>query len=162
MAELKPKVIKLTSLLKEPLIDLDLKGRDKKQIIAELVELIAKSKKLTNKKAFFKIMVKREKLGSTGIGAGVAIPHGRAKEVKSFALVFARKKEGIDFGALDGEKTYLFFALASPENEIGGHLKILSEISRMVKDKSTVELLKRIEDKKRVLKLISDLERQQL
>ncbi|MCX5694971.1 MAG: PTS sugar transporter subunit IIA [Candidatus Omnitrophica bacterium] len=151
----KSKEIKLSNLLKEKLVNLDLKGKNKKQIIAELVELIAKSGKLNNKKAFFKIIVNREKLGSTGIGNGVAIPHGRSKEIRDFVLVFARKSEGIDFGALDGEKTYLFFALASPEAEVGGHLKILAEISRLFKDKFIVDLLKKAEDKPKVLKIIS-------
>lgn len=149
------KEIKLSKLLKENLINPELKGKDKKQVIAELVELIAKSGKLKNKKAFFKVIMNREKLGSTGIGAGVAIPHGRAAGVGDFILVFARKKEGIDFGALDGEKTYLFFALASPEEKVGGHLKILSDISHLVKDKFIVEQLKKADDKKKILKIIS-------
>lgn len=159
MSVAKAKVIKLSNLLKAKLINLELKGKDKKQIIAELVELLAKSGKLKNKKAFFKTIMNREKLGSTGIGNGVAIPHARATGVQDFILVFARKNEGIDFGALDGEKTYLFFALASPNEEVGGHLKILAEISRLVKDKITVEFLKKAQDKKKILKVISDIER---
>jgi fructose-specific phosphotransferase system IIA component len=151
----KAREIKLVSLLKDKLINLDLKGKNKKEIIAELVELIGKSGKLSNKKTFFKTIVNREKLGSTGIGNGVAIPHGRSKGVRDFVLVFARKNEGIDFGALDGEKTYLFFALASPENEVGGHLKILAEISRLVKDKFIVELLKKAQDPKKILRIIA-------
>jgi len=149
------KEIKLSKLLKRELIDLDLKGKNKKQIIEELVSLIAKSGKLKDKKAFLKVIISREKLGSTGVGGGVAIPHGKSKGVKGFILVFARKREGIEFGALDGEKTYLFFALASPAEDVGGHLKILAEISRLTRDKSTIELLKRTEDSSRILKIIS-------
>lgn len=150
--------IKLSKLLKAKLISLELKGKDKKQIIAELVELIAQSGKLKNKKAFFKTIIGREKLGSTGIGQGVAIPHGKSNFVKDFVLVFARKNEGIDFGALDGEKTFLFFALASPEEEVGGHLKILAVVSRVVKDKFTIDLLKKETDKAKILKIISAAE----
>jgi len=149
------KEIKLSKLLTAKLIDLDLKGRNKKQIIAELVDLIAKSGKLKNKKAFFKVIMGREKLGSTGVGGGVAIPHGKSRDVKDFILVFARKTEGIEFGALDGEKTYLFFALASPAEDVGDHLKILAEISRVTRDKFTVDQLKRIEDRSSALKVIS-------
>lgn len=149
------KEIKLSGLLKEKFINLELKGKNKKQVIAELVELIANSKKVKDKKALFKTIINREKLGSTGIGGGVAIPHAKCKGVKDFVLVFARKNEGIDFEALDGEVTFLFFALASPEKEVGGHLKILSEISRLVKDKFIVEQLKKAADKKKILKIVS-------
>ena len=112
--------------------------------------------RLLGLKAFLKIMMKREALGSTGIGGGIAIPHGKSDVVKDFTLVFGRTKEGIDFGALDGEKTCLFFALASPSKEVGGHLKILAEVSRLLKDKFTIELLKKIEDKKKIIKIIAD------
>ncbi|MFZ2356376.1 MAG: PTS sugar transporter subunit IIA [Candidatus Omnitrophota bacterium] len=151
----KTKEIKLSTLLKEKFINLQLTAVDKPQIILELVELIAKSKKITNKKSFLKIMLEREKLGSTGIGAGVAIPHGKSEAVRAFVLVFARCDKGIDFGALDGEKTYLFFALASPKKEVGMHLKVLAEIAHLVKDKFIVELLKKAKNKEEVLKIIT-------
>lgn len=155
----KNKDIKLSSLLKEKFINLDLKQTGKKEIIAELVELIAKSKKLTNKKAFLKAIQEREKLGSTGIGAGIAIPHAKSDAVGDFILVFARSNKGIDFGALDGEKTFLFFSLASPKEEIGGHLKILAEISHLVKDKFIIELLKNAKDGHEIIKIISRMEK---
>lgn len=145
----------LSKFLKEKFINLELKGKNKKQVIAELVELIATSGKLSNKKAFFKTIISREKLGSTGIGNGVAIPHAKSKGVNGFVLVFARKAEGIDFDAIDGELTYLFFALASPEPEVGKHLKVLSEISYLVKDKFIVDQLKNAKTRKDVLKIIS-------
>jgi len=150
-----PKEIKLSSLLQEKLINLELKGKNKKEIIEELVELVARSSKLKNKKAFLKSILEREKLGSTGIGNGVAIPHAKSKVVRDFVLVFARKDGGIDFGALDGERTYLFFSLASPEEEVGGHLKILSEIARLIKDKFIVDSLKGSKTKKDVIRAVS-------
>ncbi|MFH0790251.1 MAG: PTS sugar transporter subunit IIA [Candidatus Omnitrophota bacterium] len=159
MSVKKNKDIKLSDLLKEKFIDLDLQKSTKNKVIAELIELIAGSKKLTDKKSFSRAMQSREKLGSTGIGDGVAIPHAKSEAVKDFILVFARRDEGIDFDALDGEKTFLFFALASPKDEIGMHLKILSEISRLVKDKFIVELLKKAQDKKEVLRIITEMEK---
>lgn len=155
----KTKEIKLATLLKGKFINLQLTSVDKHEIILELVELIAKSKKISNKKSFLKIMLEREKLGSTGIGAGVAIPHGKSEVVRDFILVFARCDKGIDFGALDGEKTYLFFALASPKKEVGGHLKVLAEIAHLVKDKFIVELLKKAKNKEEVLKIITSTAR---
>lgn len=155
MKNQKSKEIRLANLLKEKCINLSLESKDKKGVIKELVDLIHAARKLKNKNDFFKAMLEREKIGSTGIGNGVAIPHVKSKLVDDFILIFARKEEGIDFGALDGENTYLFFALASPADNIGGHLKILSEISRMVKDKFIVECLRKAENKKDVLTIIS-------
>lgn len=154
----KPKNIKISNLLKEKSISLSLKETDKKKVIAELVDLLARSKKITNKKAFLKAIQERENLGSTGIGAGIAIPHAKSNVVRDFIVVFARSQTGIDFGALDGEKTFLFFALASPKQEVGGHLKILAEISRLVKDKFTIELLKKAKDKRDIVKIIIQME----
>lgn len=151
--------IRLSSLLKEKYIELDLQEKEKKKILGELVDSIASKAKFRNKKEILAALVKREKLGSTGIGNGVAIPHARSPKVKDFILAFARRSGGIDFGALDGEKTYLFFVLLSPEENIGGHLKILAEVSRLVKDKFIVDRLKAAADKKEILKVISTYER---
>ncbi|MGE5197143.1 MAG: PTS sugar transporter subunit IIA [Deltaproteobacteria bacterium] len=151
------KEIRISRLLKDNLIDFELKGNNKKEIIAELIDLLSKSRRIRNKKAFLKAIMEREKLGSTGIGNGVAIPHAKSEGVSDFILAFARKDEGMDFGALDGDRTFLFFALASPKEDVGGHLKILSEISRLVKDKFIVERLKKAKNKKEVIKIISEL-----
>ena len=159
MATIKSKEKKVSVLLKEKFINLNLESSTKKEVIAELASIVAQSKKLKNKKAFFEAILERESLGSTGIGCGVAIPHAKTKVAGDFILAFGRHQEGIDFGALDGEKTYLFFVLASPKDDIGGHLKILAEVSRIVKDKFTVDLLRRTEDKKEVLKIIINAEK---
>lgn len=147
--------INIADLLKGRYIELSLHADSKKGIITQLVDLAAKSGKIKNKKAFLKAVLERERLGSTGIGNGVAIPHAKSKEVKGFVLVFARVEEGIDFGALDGEDTSLFFILASPEEEVGRHLKIMANISRAVQDKFIIERLKKAKEKKEVLEIIS-------
>ncbi len=147
--------INISDLLKGKYIELSLHADSKKGIITQLVDLSAKSGKIKNKKAFLKAVLERERLGSTGIGNGVAIPHAKSKEVKGFVLAFARVEEGIDFGALDGEDTSLFFILASPEEEVGRHLKIMANISRAVQDKFIIERLKKAKEKKEVLEIIS-------
>lgn len=147
--------IKLSSLLKEKFINLELKGNDKISVLQELVDLLSNAGKMKNRKAFLKAILEREKLGSTGIGNGVAIPHAKSKSVAHFTLVFARNNAGIDFGALDGEKTYLFFALASPQEEVGGHLKILADISRLVKDKFIISRLRKAKSAEEILKIVS-------
>jgi PTS system nitrogen regulatory IIA component len=151
--------IRIVNLLKEKYIELNLKERDKKKVLAELVDFIGTSSKIKDKKDILATLIKREKLGSTGIGNGVAIPHARSSKVTDFVLAFGRLPEGIDFGALDGEKTYIFFILVSPEDNVGGHLKILAEISRVVKDKFIVDRLKAAVDKKEILKVITTYEK---
>lgn len=159
MRKQKNRDIRLSSLLKEKLIALDLKEKNKKKLISELIDLVARSGKLKDKKVLLRAIWERERLGSTGIGNGVAIPHAKSKAVKDLVLAFGKSREGIDFGALDGEKVYLFFLLASPQDFIGEHLKILASISRLIKDKFTVELLKKAKDKKEIIKIISSHEK---
>ncbi|MBM3255220.1 MAG: PTS sugar transporter subunit IIA [Candidatus Omnitrophica bacterium] len=145
---------KLHSFLNEKAIDLDFKEKNKAKLIAKLVELLSKSGKLKNKNAFLRSILERERLGSTGIGNGVAIPHAKAGSIKGFALAFAKSREGVDFGALDGEKVYLFFILASPVEPVGEHLKILAKISYLIKDKFIVDLLRQAKDAKEVIRII--------
>ncbi len=156
----KSKDIKLHRLLNENLIELNLLEKNKARLLSVLVELVAKSGKLKNKKAFLRAIMEREKMGSTGIGNGVAIPHAKSKAVKALVLAFARSDSGLDFGALDGEKVHLFFMLASPEAHVGEHLKILAKISYLIKDKFTLEALRLAKAKKDVLKIISSFEKQ--
>lgn len=155
MQTVKVREIKLTDYLKEKYIVLNLKGRNKKEILTELTDVLALSGKIKNKKAILKVLLERERLGSTGIGNGVAIPHSKSEHVKDFVLAFARKEGGIDFGALDGEKTHIFFILASPKDEVGGHLKIIAKVSRLINDKFVVESLKKATTKGQILKMVS-------
>jgi fructose-specific phosphotransferase system IIA component len=146
---------KIYQLLKEKCIDLSLREHNKKKIISELVDLLAHSGKLKNKKAFLRVVLEREKLGSTGIGNTVALPHAKSKEVKAATIAFARKENGIDFGALDGEKTSLFFMLAVPEDKVGTHLKIMAKIAHLARDKFIIEGLKKAKTKKEILRILS-------
>jgi PTS system nitrogen regulatory IIA component len=151
--------IKLPDLLKEKYIELDLKEKEKTKLIAELVNIVAKSSRVKDGKALFKAILEREKLGSTAIGNGVAIPHVKIKGVKKPLLILGKSTEGVDFDALDGEKTYLFFMLISPQEKVGLHLKILAKISHLVKDKFTVERLKKVKAKHETFEIISGFER---
>ncbi|PIP20231.1 MAG: PTS fructose transporter subunit IIA [Candidatus Omnitrophica bacterium CG23_combo_of_CG06-09_8_20_14_all_40_11] len=150
--------IKLPDLLKDKYIELDLKEKEKTKLIAELVDIVVKSSRIKDG-VLFKAILKREKLGSTAIGNGIAIPHVKIKGVKKPLLILGRSAEGVNFDALDGEKTYLFFMLISPQEEIGLHLKILAKISHLVKDKFVVERLKKVKDKHEIFEIISGFER---
>ena len=81
-----------------------------------------------------RVLLEREKLGSTGIGDGIAIPHGKLAGLDEILVAFGRSREGIAFEAMDGKPVHLFFFLMAPENSAGRHLKALAKISRMLKD----------------------------
>jgi PTS system nitrogen regulatory IIA component len=151
--------IKLPDLLKEKYIELDLKEKEKTKLIAELVDIVAKPSRRKDGKALFKAILEREKLGSTAIGNGVAIPHAKIRGIKRPLLILGKSSEGVNFDSLDGEKTYLFFMLISPQEEVGLHLKILAKISHLVRDKFIVERLKKIKDKHEIFEIISGFER---
>ncbi len=157
--EVKHRDIKLPDLLKEKYIELDLKEKEKTKLIAELVDIVVKPSRIKDGEFLFKAILEREKLGSTAIGNGVAIPHVKIKGVKKPLLILGRSAEGVDFDSLDGEKTYLFFMLISSQEEVGLHLKILAKISHLVKDKFVVERLKKVKDKHYIFEIISGFER---
>ena len=111
----------------------DLKADGKVEVLKELLEALAASNPNINKEDFLTILMERERLGSTGVGDGVAIPHGKIHGSGQMMAAFGRKKSGIDFEALDGKSTKLFFLLMAPENSAGAHLKALARISRLLK-----------------------------
>jgi fructose-specific phosphotransferase system IIA component len=151
--------IKLTSLLKESSIEMDIKGTTKQQVINELADLACRAGGVKNKKSLIDALAEREKLGSTAIGSGVAVPHAKIDSIKNATLVFGRSVAGVDFNALDGENTHLFFMLISPKEDIGVHLKILAKISHLIKDRFMVGLFRKAKTKKEVLSIISNLEK---
>jgi fructose-specific phosphotransferase system IIA component len=151
--------VKLSALLKESSIELDLKGKNKSEIIAELVEVASRAGGVKNKKAMADAIADREKMGSTAIGNGVAVPHTKIDGVKQPLLIFGRLSDGVDFNSLDGEKTCLFFMLISPKEDIGAHLKILAKISHLIKDRFMVGLFRKAKSKKEILSIITNLEK---
>jgi len=154
------KEIDLSSLIKPKYIVLSLKQNKKTGIIKELADLANKYIRLKNNKVLLNAILERERLGSTALGNGIAIPHAKIKNLKKPLLILGRAEEGVDFDSLDGEKTYLFFLLISPQDKVGLHLKILAKISHLIKDKFIIELLKKAKDKNEILKIISNFKNQ--
>ena len=127
--------IKITDSITEDLIDLDLKSKNRDGILVELSELLEKSPNIIGEeKDIYKALVDREKLGSTGIGKGVAIPHAKTESVKGLTVAFGVSKEGIDFNSLDEEEVHLFFVFASPNKDSQIYLKVLARISRLIRE----------------------------
>ena len=122
----------LDVLLKEAILS-DLKADDKKGVLEELVAPVARIAEIDHD-YLVKVLMERERLGSTGIGEGIGIPHGKVKDLESLVLGFGLSKKGVDFDSMDGQPAYIFFLLLTPENSTGLHLKLLARISRILKN----------------------------
>ncbi|MFT4184986.1 MAG: PTS IIA-like nitrogen regulatory protein PtsN [Rhizobium sp.] len=118
-----------------------LKANSKKQLLQELT---AKASKLTGlpEREIFDVVLQRERLGSTGVGNGIAIPHGKLNSIKSIIGIFARLEAPVDFEALDDQPVDLVFLLLAPEGAGADHLKALSRIARVLRDQDLVAKLR--------------------
>uniref|UniRef100_A0A7V3ZUT7 PTS sugar transporter subunit IIA n=1 Tax=candidate division WOR-3 bacterium TaxID=2052148 RepID=A0A7V3ZUT7_UNCW3 len=129
-------------LIKEGII-LDLKEKEKIEVIKKLGERLISLGYITNSDEFFGEILKRENLESTGIGMGIAIPHARSNAVKDLVIVFGRSQEGVDFSSLDGKPAHLIFLIAGPENKKSEYLFALAKLSKLLrKDEVRIELNK--------------------
>jgi PTS system nitrogen regulatory IIA component len=124
----------ITEIFKKEFIIEDLKAKNKRGVLAELSEIFALGPIKMDSKLMVDVLMEREKLGSTGIGDGIAIPHGKLKGLDTLLLSFGRSRVGVDFESIDGKPVHLFFLLMAPESSTGQHLKALAKISRMLKD----------------------------
>lgn len=135
-------------------ITVDLKAQNKKDAIIELIELLKSTKKIKRTDEIIEIVLEREKLGSTGIGQGVAIPHGKTDVLSEQVGVLGISQKGIEFNSLDGEPVYIIFLLVGPVEVTGQHLKALSRISRLFKDKFLRQAIKDADTKEDIVKII--------
>ena len=127
--------MKIMDFLCQEAIILDLKAQDKESAVNEMVDALTKLKKIKNSKEAIEALMQREKLGSTGIGQGVAIPHSRCDFIKEQIAMLAISKKGVEFSALDGNPVNIIFLLLCPGDSKGEHLQAMAKISKMLKDK---------------------------
>ncbi|MDR1696443.1 MAG: PTS sugar transporter subunit IIA [Endomicrobium sp.] len=132
----------------------DLAAADKKSAIVELVEVLKSTKKAKKTDDIIEVVLEREKLGSTGIGQGVAIPHGKTDILQEQVGVLGISRKGIEFNSLDGEPVHIIFLLVGPVEVAGQHLKALSRISRLFKDKFLRQAIRDAKTKEDILKII--------
>jgi PTS system nitrogen regulatory IIA component len=125
--------MKILDILNKDCIIPELLSRTKKEVLEELTGALLNCKASLNKEALVEVLLERERLGSTGIGDGIAIPHGKIKDLDELILSFGRSTKGIEFDSMDGRPTHLFFLLIAPENSAGIHLRALAKISRLLK-----------------------------
>jgi PTS system nitrogen regulatory IIA component len=122
--------VKIQEFLQPQSVLADLSGRTASEVLAELCRPVARLHGLDAAR-LQQVLLDREKLGSTGVGDGVAIPHGKLAGLPALVATFGRSREGVDFRGADGKPAKLFFALFAPENSAGAHLKALSRVSRI-------------------------------
>lgn len=147
--------MKITDFLDRKAIKIGLDSTEKEGILKELIDVLADVKDLgTERKAIVKALLERENLGSTGIGQGIAIPHGKTDRVKELVAVLGISRKGVNFDALDGDSVYIFFLLVAPKDTAGPHLKALAQISRLLRDSYFCELMKRCQSSEELYELI--------
>ncbi|MGA2191834.1 MAG: PTS sugar transporter subunit IIA [Nitrospirota bacterium] len=147
--------MKISELVDEESIIEELNAVNKQEVLDEFSELLKRNGKIPDGDALARVLSAREALGSTGIGDGVAIPHGKLPGLKGLAMAFGRSRRGINFDSLDGQPAKLFFLLVAPEDAPGEHLKALARISRLMKNGHFRDQLVKAEDKAEIKRLIT-------
>ncbi|MBI5683180.1 MAG: PTS sugar transporter subunit IIA [Deltaproteobacteria bacterium] len=128
--------MRIIDVLNKEYIIPNLKSNDKRGLLEEMASDIASKVNGIDTETLINVLVEREKLGSTGIGYGVAIPHCKIKGMNHIIVSFGRSIKGVDFQSLDGKASHLFFLIIAPEDSTASHLKILARISRLLHDAS--------------------------
>jgi nitrogen PTS system EIIA component len=126
--------VRISEFLSPQAVIADMQARTKSDVLRELSAALVRAHPQLQEERLVEVLREREKLGSTGIGEGVAIPHGKLPGMTQLLATFGVSREGLDFEAIDGKPTHLFFALVAPENSAGVHLKALARISRLFKN----------------------------
>jgi mannitol/fructose-specific phosphotransferase system IIA component (Ntr-type) len=149
--------MKLIDFFSEDTIKLDLKGGTKDEILRELVDVLELNDK--PRQIIYELLKKRENLGSTGIGKGVAIPHCRSLVVNRLMMAFGKKEGGVDFNAIDGKPTYVFFLIIAPPLEISNlYLPVLGRVAQYCKERKNINKLKKVEAPENFLAMMEELE----
>jgi PTS system nitrogen regulatory IIA component len=146
--------MKLSEILKPEFIIPNLKAHDKKGVLEELSGAITDQETSLNKGYLLQVLLERERLGSTGIGEGIALPHGKVRKLDRLLMSFGRSIEGLNFDSIDDQPAYLFFLLVAPENSVGAHLQALAKISRVLKDSNFRQRLIDAKSEKEIYRII--------
>ena len=148
--------MKITDILSAEMIIADLKGTTKPDILSELAKTLTSKYKEISVRDLIAVLAERERLGSTAIGDGIAIPHGKLRGVSKIIGAFGRHLSGVDFDSLDGGPSQLFFVLVAPEDSASLHLKALARVSRLLKESSFRDHLIAARDADELYKLIKE------
>jgi PTS system nitrogen regulatory IIA component len=151
--------MKIVDFVGPELIVPQLQAHEKSAVIRELADHLAAhvtGPQKIDREVLAKVLLERERLASTAIGEGVAIPHGKLDAVGKLVACVGRAPDGVDFDSMDGRPTHLFFVLVAPENSTGVHLKALARISRLFKDPEFRTRLMQAKDAQEIFRVIAD------
>jgi PTS system nitrogen regulatory IIA component len=147
--------MELREFFSEDAVQLNLAGATKDDVLKELIGLLGLDEK--NEQMLFKMLKRRENLGSTGIGRGIAIPHCRSLVVSKLRVAFGRKKAGIDFKAMDGQPVHFFFLIVAPPLEVSNqYLPVLGKIAQFSKEPDLPDRLLALGDPAQFMKLLEE------
>lgn len=150
--------MRLTNLLSPDTIVPELESTDKESVIHEMVDRMFEKKLISNKEKVEKSLLERERLGSTGIGNYVAIPHAKCDDIDSLVAIFGKSSKGIEFNSLDSKKVHYVFLILAPQSEAGNHLKLLARISRLVKSDGFISSLEKLNSPAEILESFNKAE----
>ena len=148
--------MKIMDYLNEEWIIPELQGTDKPSVLKELSSVLVKPCRVTSVEELVQVLLDREKLESTGIGEGIAIPHGRLKKLKKFFISFGRSLKGVDFDSIDRKPSQLFFLVMAPENSAVENLKLLGRIVTLLKEPSFKRRLMEAPSQKELFQALSE------
>lgn len=148
--------MKITEFLVTEAIIPSLRSTDKESVVKEMVEALVKAGSVKNAAHAVEVLLEREKLGSTGIGQNIAVPHAKSEEVKNLALGVGISEKGVDFEALDGDPVNIIFMVIAPIDATGLHLKVLARIARLLKDKVFRNSLRSCKTAEKILETIKE------
>jgi len=151
--------MKLVDVLHEDRIIPSLKATDKEGLLGEMVDYLKDKMPELDREKTLQALFARERLGTTGIGHSVALPHGKLKGVKEITVFFGRSSKGIDFKAIDNLPVHLVFLIIAPENSAAAHLKLLACISRILKSEDLRQRLMEAADPPSIFKIIADADK---
>ena len=146
--------MKILDILLRDAVLVDLRATTKREVLEEICSAVAAAEPAADRGKLVEVLAERERLQSTGIGEGVAIPHGKIPGLPRLVAAFAKSKAGVDFDSVDGQKTHLFFVLVMPEHAGGQHLKALARISRSLRDASFRRAVEAAATREEVLRVI--------
>ncbi len=150
--------MRISDYLQNNLITLDVEAKDKEDAIGKTVQMLEKAHVIKSGKEFFQKVMEREKLGCTAMGNGLALPHARTDHVSKIVIAFTRLKNEIDFGGEKNQSVQMIFLLGTPLSSVGEYLKILAQLSKLIKNEKTRKALMKASSAAQVIQLLADAE----
>jgi len=146
----------LVDLISEEIVKVPLEATTKNEVIQELVDVLVKAQKVKDREKAIEAIMKRENLGSTGLEKGIAVPHAKTDQVNELTLAIGVSFKGIDFNAVDGMPSKIFFLMLASPDQSGPHIEALAEIARMTRSETFCRLLTQVKSAKEIVELFRE------